>query len=172
MKKAIFFDRDGVINIDKHHVYKVEDFIFYKDVFKAIPLLSKFFLKIIVTNQAGIAKKLYTEKDFTKLTKWMLKELKSKKITINKVYHCPHYENCSCRKPKPGMIKAAAKDLNIDLKQSWLIGDKETDIIAGKKAGCKTILLTRTKNIHKKTLANFEVKTLLQAVKIIDKFGS
>lgn len=171
--KAIFLDRDGVINIDKGHVHKIKDFVFYKDTFKAISLIPKEYKIIIVTNQAGIAKGMYTEKQFLELTNWMLKKFKSKGIKIDKVYYCPHHpegsikkytKKCNCRKPNPGMLKKAAKDFNLDFKKSWLIGDHEKDIIAGKKAKTKTILIDRVNEKHNKTITT---KDLIAAVKLI-----
>lgn len=168
--KAIFLDRDGVINIDKGHVHTIKDFVFYKDVFKALLLIPKEYKIIIVTNQAGIAKGLYTEKQFLELTEWMLKKLKDKGIKIDKVYHCPHHPEgtiekytkvCNCRKPKPGMLKKAQKDFNLNLKQCWLIGDKMTDIKAGRTVGCKCILLKR--------IATAKKLSLLQAILTIQK---
>ncbi|MBI4975662.1 HAD family hydrolase [Candidatus Peregrinibacteria bacterium] len=173
--KAIFLDRDGVINIDKGYVHTIKDFIFYKDIFKALSLIPKEYKVIVVTNQAGIAKGLYTEKEFMKLTDWMLKKFKEKGIKIDKVYHCPHHTEgtitkykkvCDCRKPNTGMLKKAQKDFNLDLKQCWLIGDHENDIIAGEKTKTKTILIDRKdKNITK----NVKAKNLLKAISLILK---
>ncbi len=140
MNKAVFLDRDGVINIEKNYVYKIEDFEFMPGIFD---LCRKYqqegYLIFIITNQAGIARGYYTEKQFLILTDWMIKELKKQDITITKVYFCPHHPDftgeCECRKPNPGMILQAAKEFDIDLSESILIGDKESDIEAGKRAG-------------------------------------
>ena len=139
-KKALFLDRDGVVNIDKVHVHKIEDFEFTPDIFKlAKRYQDKGYLIIIITNQAGIAKGLYTEEDFNILTKWMIEEFKKREITISKVYHCPHHPDytgpCDCRKPHPGMILKAIKDFDLDPSQCVLIGDKLSDIEAGQNAG-------------------------------------
>ncbi len=149
--KAIFFDRDGVINKETgNYVYKVADFEFHEDVFQALKQVPADFKKIIVTNQAGIAKGIYTEQDYRKVTQYMLSELKKQEININSVCFCPHHPqgiveqykiDCDCRKPKPGMLLQAAKEFDIDLKNSWIIGDKTSDIEAGKNAGTKTILV-------------------------------
>jgi D-glycero-D-manno-heptose 1,7-bisphosphate phosphatase len=140
MIKALFIDRDGVINIDKVHVFLRKDFEFTPGIFDLCrSYLGKGFLLIVITNQAGIAKGIYSEDDFQKLTDWMIGEFKNYGITISKVYHCPHHPDitgpCECRKPKPGMILEAKKEFDLDLSQSVLIGDKETDLQAGRSAG-------------------------------------
>lgn len=140
MSKILFLDRDGVINIDKGHVYKIEDFEFQDGIFSLCQLfISKGFLVCIVTNQAGIAKGLYTIDDLNKLNKYMEKEFSNRGIKISGNYFCPHHpdDNCDCRKPKPGLILKALKDLNGDPNLSYLIGDKISDIEAGANAGIK-----------------------------------
>jgi D-glycero-D-manno-heptose 1,7-bisphosphate phosphatase len=138
--KALFLDRDGTINIEKNYVHRIEDFEFIDGITK---LISDYFnhgyLVVIITNQAGIARGYYTEKDYQKLTNWMMAEFKKKGITISKVYHCPHHPDitgeCRCRKPNPGMILDAIREFNIDPVNSVLIGDKKSDILAGENAG-------------------------------------
>ncbi|PHQ64997.1 MAG: D,D-heptose 1,7-bisphosphate phosphatase [Sulfurimonas sp.] len=103
------------------------------------------YIVVVVTNQSGIARNYYTEEDFDELTSWMLKEFSFQDIDIKMVYHCPHHPDisgeCSCRKPNPGMLLQAASELNIDLKNSIIIGDKERDILAGINAGLTTTYL-------------------------------
>ena len=109
-KKAIFLDRDGVINVEKEYTYKPEEFEFLPDVFKALKGFSEAgYMLFIVTNQSGIGRGYYTLDDFTKLNAWMLHKFAQKGITITKTYFCPHApeENCECRKPKPGMFLEA-----------------------------------------------------------------
>lgn len=148
MTKAIFLDRDGVINLDKAYVSKIEDFEFCEGVFEALMHFQNLgYLLIIVTNQSGIGRGYYTEEDFQKLTAWMRKELLHVKIKIDAVYHCPHAPeaNCACRKPQSGMFLKAIEDFDIDVKQSWMIGDKPSDIEAALGAGIlNTILLGKT----------------------------
>jgi D-glycero-D-manno-heptose 1,7-bisphosphate phosphatase len=146
MNKALFIDRDGVINIDKVHVFLRKDFEFTPGIFDLCrSYLDKGFLIIVITNQAGIAKGIYSENDFLKLTDWMIREFKNKGITISKVYHCPHHPDftgqCECRKPKPGMILKAEKEFDLDLSASVLIGDKESDLQAGRSAGIPEVNL-------------------------------
>ena len=103
---------------------------------------------IVITNQAGIARNKYSEDDFKQLTNWMIREFKKKDIIISKVYHCPHHpefsDKCSCRKPEPGMISQAQKEFNIDLENSILVGDKNSDIEAGLNAGIENNYLITT----------------------------
>ena len=144
MKRALFLDRDGVINKEICHLYRIEDFVFIEEIFKICHFyIDQGFIIIVITNQAGIAKGLYTEEDFQKLTVWMIAEFAKKKITIEKVYYCPHHPDytgiCDCRKPNPGMIFQAQKDFDIDLGHSVLIGDKLSDIEAGLNAGIEHV---------------------------------
>jgi D,D-heptose 1,7-bisphosphate phosphatase len=154
-RKALFLDRDGIVNIDYGHVFKKEDFIFVDGIFE----LCKFFqdngyLIFIVTNQAGIAKNYYDENDFKILTEWMLKEFSKNGINISDVYYCPHHptegngkylQKCYCRKPAPKMLTDIQEKYKISLKNSILIGDKETDIEAGERAGIGELVLIKSK---------------------------
>lgn len=140
MMKALFLDRDGVINIDKHHIFRKEDFEFSQGIFDLCKEYSRAgFLIIILTNQAGIAKGFYSEDDFLKLTSWMIDQFLANGIIISKVYYCPHHPDitgpCECRKPNPGMIIEAVKEFNLDITECILIGDMESDIEAGRRAG-------------------------------------
>jgi D-glycero-D-manno-heptose 1,7-bisphosphate phosphatase len=140
MNKALFIDRDGVINVDKVHVYRISDFEFSPGIFE---LCRKYqdaaYLIIVITNQAGIAKGIYSEGDFNVLTEWMISRFLSEKIRIARVYHCPHHPDftgpCECRKPAPGMILKAIREFDLDISQCFLIGDKESDLEAGRRAG-------------------------------------
>ena len=140
MNKALFIDRDGVINVDKIHVYLPEDFEFSKGIFDLCRKYSDSgYIIIVITNQAGIAKGIYTETDFIKLTEWMITQFRDNGILISKVYYCPHHPDitgpCRCRKPEPGMILKAIKEFDLDIKECVLIGDMETDLAAGRNAG-------------------------------------
>lgn len=141
-KRALFLDRDGVINVDKHYVYKSTDFEFCEGIFELCQFfLEKKFQIFVITNQSGIARGYYSEEDFAKLSSFMLEKFLEKNIIITKIYHCPHLENCECRKPKPGMILKALEEFRLDATQSLLIGDNITDIEAGFKAGLKELCL-------------------------------
>ena len=140
MQKALFLDRDGVINIEKNYVYRIEDFEFTPQIFEICRFFQqKGYLIFVITNQAGIARKYYTEKDFEILTLWMIEQFAKNDVTISKVYHCPHHPEftgpCRCRKPEPGLILDAKQDFDLDLENSILTGDKKSDLEAGKNAG-------------------------------------
>ncbi|RRS31261.1 MAG: hypothetical protein P794_04225 [Epsilonproteobacteria bacterium (ex Lamellibrachia satsuma)] len=129
--KTLFIDRDGIINIDHGYTYKIGSFEFMPGIFDLLSLFqSKGYQIFIITNQSGIGRGYYTLDDFEKLTDWMIKELKQKGIFIEKVFYCPHSpeEKCSCRKPNIGMVEQALEEFDIDLKHSWMIGDKQSDI--------------------------------------------
>ena len=163
MSKALFLDRDGVINKEKNYLYKIENFEFIDGIFETCKYFQeKGYLIIIITNQAGIARGKYTEDDYQILTDWMIKEFEKKDIKISKVYHCPHHPDfsgeCECRKPNPGMILQAEKDFDIDLSQSILVGDKNSDIEAGINAGIKMNYLVETGHEIKEN--RFEVTIL------------
>ncbi|MDO7253837.1 D-glycero-alpha-D-manno-heptose-1,7-bisphosphate 7-phosphatase [Helicobacter cappadocius] len=136
--KAVFFDRDGVINQDFGYVYEAKEFIFVDNIFNLLKYCKdKGFLLLLITNQSGIGRGYYTLKDFEELTDYMQNELKKKLgFGFDRIYFCPHSpeENCLCRKPKTGMIDEAKKDYNLDLKECFIIGDKSTDIEAGQNA--------------------------------------
>lgn len=152
--KALFLDRDGIINIDHGYVYKIQNFTFTQGIFELIQKFSKLgYLIFIVTNQSGIGRKYYTEDDFQKLTRWMLSEFKKHNINITEVYHCPHApeENCHCRKPETGMIEKSIKDYSIDLKNSWMIGDKQSDIDLAKNSGIGSTIAIGERDIENAT---------------------
>jgi len=154
--KGLFLDRDGVLNYDNGYTYAWEDFEFIPGAIEGMRKFKQAGYSIfIVTNQSGIARGLYSEKDFFSLTQKVNKFLKKEKIFIRDTYHCPHHirgviknlaVDCYCRKPKPGMILSAAKKHNIKLKNSVLVGDKISDIEAGLNAGIHSLcLLQRNK---------------------------
>ena len=138
MNRAIFFDRDGVLNKEVGYLHEIEKFFWIDGAKQAIKFCNeKNFLAIVITNQSGIARKFFTENDVKILHDFMQNDLKNFGAHIDAFYFCPHITEdfCECRKPKPGMIFQAAKDFNIDLKKSFLIGDSQRDIDAGKNAG-------------------------------------
>lgn len=161
--KALFLDRDGVVNKEKNYLYKIDEFEFINGVFETCRYFqNKGYLIIIITNQSGIARGKYREKDFSILTNWMLGKFAQKNIIISKVYYCPHHPNftgeCECRKPKPGMIIEAKKEFDIDLDKSILVGDKNSDIEAGLNAGIKYNYLIDTG--HKIITNDYNMKIL------------
>lgn len=150
-KKAIFLDRDGTINVEKNYLYKIEDFEFMEGVLEALKKLSDAgYLLIIITNQSGIARGYYTEKDYEILNSWLLETLVKSGINITASYFCPHLPDasveryrtiCNCRKPNTGLFEQAVKDFNIDLKKSFAIGDKIRDLAICEKSDCKGFLI-------------------------------
>jgi D-glycero-D-manno-heptose 1,7-bisphosphate phosphatase len=167
MNKALFLDRDGVVNKEKNYLYKIEDFEFIDGVFETCKYFQdKDYLTVIITNQAGIAREKYTENDFEKLTDWMTEEFEKRNIKISKVYHCPHHPDfsgeCECRKPNIGMLLEAQKYFDIDLSQSILVGDKNSDIEAGIKAGIGRNYLINTGHKIDKNEFNVEILNNLE----------
>lgn len=151
MNKALFLDRDGVINVEKNYVYKIEDFEFIDGIFELVrSYQEQGYLIFVITNQAGIGRGYYTEDDFLNLTDWMLERFEEQGIKITEVYYCPYHpthgigeylKDSIDRKPNPGMILKAKEKYDIDLGNSVLIGDKESDIEAGKAAGILKLIL-------------------------------
>lgn len=151
MKKAVFLDRDGIINEDGNYVHKPENFHFVDGIFDFCRAAQeKSYLLIVVTNQSGIARGYYTENDFLRLNDWMCAKFKEQGISINRVYYCPfHLEkglgqykmDSYDRKPNPGMFFKAKDEFDIDFQNSIVIGDRDSDMEAGRKAGVGKLLL-------------------------------
>jgi len=170
--KTIFLDRDGVINIEKDYLHRIEDFEFIDGVFDACQYFQNLKYKIIiVTNQSGISRKLYTESDYQTITLWMRDEFKKNDINILDVFHCPHSpkDNCNCRKPKAGMFFSAIKKYNIEIERSWMIGDSERDIKAANSAGITNTILVRSghKIDDSKSNAKFILESIFQSKQVI-----
>jgi D-glycero-D-manno-heptose 1,7-bisphosphate phosphatase len=145
MQHALLLDRDGVINVEKHYVHRIEDFEFIDGIFELCRLGQELgFRLIVITNQAGIARGYYSVTDYERLTAWMLERFSAHDIRIDRVFHCPYHPTAGIgeyrkdsfdRKPNPGMILQAEKAFQLDLPGSVLIGDKDSDIEAGRAAG-------------------------------------
>lgn len=153
MKKAIFLDRDGVINDGTlYYTYKIEDFKFNPGLFEGLQLLRDAgFIFVVITNQGGVAKGIYTKNDVEILHKYMCDELLKQGIEISGVYYCPHYPDitgpCECRKPGTLLIENAIKDFDIDRTQSFMIGDGARDIEAAERAGIKGVKIEKNESI-------------------------
>lgn len=146
LNKALFLDRDGVINVDHDYVYKAEEFEFIDGIFELCRYYQNLgFMIFVITNQSGISRGYYNEDDFSQLSSWMVSEFAKHNVDIKRIYHCPHHPEttgeCSCRKPNAGMLLDAKKEFNIDLQNSILVGDKERDIEAAINAGLKETYL-------------------------------
>lgn len=140
--RALFLDRDGVINVDRGYVYRIEDFEFCEGIFEFCNFFQeKGFLIFMVTNQSGIARGYYTEEDFRVVSAFVLAMFSEKKIKISKIYHCPHLKDCNCRKPKPGMLLKAKSEFDIDMQNSFFVGDNLSDMEAGLNAGVGNLVL-------------------------------
>ncbi len=170
--KTIFLDRDGVINKEINYLHKIDDFEFLDGVFETCQyLISLNYKIIIITNQSGIARGYYTVNDFQIITNWMTAQFKKNDINILDVFHCPHLpnSNCNCRKPRPGMLLVAKSKYNIDMQNSWLVGDKEADVIAANRAGIDNTILVRSghKINETKSNAKYIIDSFQQTKKLI-----
>ncbi len=180
---AIFLDRDGTIIEDPYKGGDFDKVEFLPGAIEAVKQLSERFLVIVVTNQPAVAKEMCTEEQIQNSNKRMVDLLKEAGVRVDAVYYCPHHPetlytqnkyrtDCNCRKPKTGMLEEAAKKFNLELKKCWMIGDTTIDIEAGKRAGCKTILV-RTGEAGKDgkfvVSPDFTADNLLQASDIVRK---
>jgi len=167
--KIIILDRDGVINVDKEYIYRIEDFEFTEGIFDLLKYFQEHNYKLYVaTSQSGIGRKFYREEDFLKVNNYMLNEFSKQGIHIEDVFYCPHHpdDNCDCRKPKIGMVdELFEENKDIDKKNSFVIGDKDSDIQLGHNLDLRTI---RIVNNYPKTInADFEVFDLEEIKDII-----
>lgn len=145
LRRAAFLDRDGVINIDTAYLHRWEDFRFVPGAVEAMRRLHQAgYALVVVTNQSGIARGFYTEDEYQVLTRHMVQALADQGAPLTAVYHCPHHPGgsvapyaveCDCRKPSPGMMLRAAAEWHLSLTDSILVGDKASDIEAGRAAG-------------------------------------
>jgi D-glycero-D-manno-heptose 1,7-bisphosphate phosphatase len=153
-RKAAFIDRDGVLNEERAFVHRPDDFILIAGVGEALRALKAAgYILVVVTNQSGIARGLYPETDYLRLTEHMRRQLAAEGVSLDVVEYCPHLPDapvdryrldCDCRKPKPGMLNRAIKALDIDAPASFLVGDRLSDVEAGRMAGVGRCFLVRT----------------------------
>lgn len=182
LKKAIFLDRDGVINVERSYICQPEDFELYPFTFEAIKKINDAgYLAVVVSNQSAIARNMCTVEQVDKVHEKLRKELDSSGAYIDAIYYCPHLPNlhlktgnplylkeCDCRKPKTGLFEMAVKDFFINPKESWMVGDSNRDIVAGKNFGCKTIgVLTGHGKKGFSEEPDYISDNLLEAVKLI-----
>ena len=176
MRKAAFLDRDGVINQklpEGQYVTCWEEMKFLPGVIEAIASLNEAgFHVVVVSNQRCIAKGLVTTDDLDLIHERMRRRFASDGAPINGIYYCPHDEHppCGCRKPAPGLLLKAAIEHEIDLPSSWMIGDSDVDIGAGKSAGCKTVRILKCDEVPTGT-ADLFARSLLDAVRQIADLG-
>lgn len=182
MTKPIFLDRDGVITADPpHYAHRIDQLSLIPGSAEAIHLLNKKgFTIIVITNQSGVAKGMYKEEDIHIFNNEMKKKLLEQGAYVDAIYYCPHHpkgiipeyrKDCDCRKPKPGMLRKAVEEMNLSLDNSYLVGDKWSDIKAGKAVGCTTILVMtghgQGEYEQAKGSAHYYADDLLSAVKNI-----
>lgn len=173
MNRAAFLDRDGVINqkapTEGEYITRWEKMHILPRVAEAIALLNRAgFRVIVVSNQRCVAKGLLTTSELDSIHERMCRELTAKGARIDAVYYCPHEEQprCGCRKPAPGMLFAAANEHKVDLSSSWMIGDSEKDVEAGRSAGCRTMRIVGDEATADKG-ADAHAQSLLEAVQQI-----
>ena len=174
--KALFLDRDGVINVEKNYVYLIDDFEFLPGIFELCTSARDLgFALIVVTNQAGIGRGYYSEADYRRLTDWMLEQFRVRGCPLDRVYHCPYHPTAGIgdyrresldRKPNPGMILRARDDFNLDLSRCMLLGDKDSDMEAGRAAGVGYLirLANSTQDAECQTMDNKLAFSSLEAV--------
>jgi D-glycero-D-manno-heptose 1,7-bisphosphate phosphatase len=143
MKQAVFLDRDGTINVDHGFTYRVQEFEFLPGALAGLRRLTQDFELFIVTNQSGIARGLFNQTQLEAFHAKMLEETDRAGIEFKKIYVCPHHpdENCECRKPRAKFLLDAARDFGVSLKDSWMVGDRWSDLELANNAGCSSIFL-------------------------------
>lgn len=152
LRPAAFLDRDGVLNVDSGYVHRAGDFVWMPGAKEAVKFLNDSgYLVFVVTNQSGVARGYYTEKQVNDLHRWMNAELSRRGARIDAFYYCPHHPRegtgiykkiCTCRKPAPGLLLKASREWPADKRKSFLIGDKESDLQAAAGAGIKGYLFS------------------------------
>ena len=168
--KVFYLDRDGVINKEVNYLFEKEKFIFLDGLFESLKKILNFgFELIIITNQSGISRGFYSKQDFEDLNTWMIREFKKNDIDILDVFYCPHGpdDNCNCRKPKPGLFFQSTEKYDINISDSWMVGDSERDIIAANHAGIINTVLVRSG--HKVNEKNTQARFILNSIKEIDR---
>jgi D-glycero-D-manno-heptose 1,7-bisphosphate phosphatase len=171
--RALFLDRDGVVNHDHGYTWRIETFSFVDGLFELChAAVERAYSLFVVTNQAGIGRGHYAEADFVRLTEWMIQRFEAQGLPPPRVYYCPHHPtagvgayllDCPARKPNPGMLLAARDECGLDLGRSILVGDKESDILAGRRAGVGTLVLLVTASDGDAPDGVIRASTLVQA---------
>ena len=148
MTKAVFLDRDGTINVDRGFVHRIQDFEFIPGAVDALKsLYHAGFELFIVTNQSGIALGYYKEEDVLKVHEYLFNELFSNGVCLSGILYCQHHPSvmpCNCRKPAPGMLESLISTFNVDVSRSYMVGDKFSDVEAGRRVKLRSILLDST----------------------------
>jgi D-glycero-D-manno-heptose 1,7-bisphosphate phosphatase len=154
MNKAVFLDRDGIINVEiGDYIKRFEDFTLTPQLGEGLKILQDMgYLLIIITNQGGLAKNLYTVQDLERMHEFLKQEMQKFNVSFTEIYYCPHHPDyngkCLCRKPDSQMLEKAMAKFNIDPAQSYFIGDKQRDVDAGEKVGVKGVLVQANRNFE------------------------
>ncbi|MCI0531702.1 MAG: HAD family hydrolase [candidate division Zixibacteria bacterium] len=182
--KAVFLDRDGTVIQERGHIGRIRQVKFIRGSATALRSLQELgFRIIVVSNQSGVARGIITDKQVKTVNRFMRSELRKKRVKIDRVFYCPHHPRhgvnryvraCKCRKPLTGMIDTACKSYGISLKNSYVVGDKIADVLLGKNAGSKSILVLtgfgrkeRSKVVQKSTRPDYIAKSIVEAAKWI-----
>ncbi|MEE9584238.1 MAG: HAD family hydrolase [Candidatus Brocadiales bacterium] len=177
-KKAAFLDRDGTIVQGVEYLRSPEELVMQPNAARAIRKFNELgYLTIIVTNQSGVARGYFTEERLAEIHRRLLSMLSREGAHIDAIYYCPHLAegtvkeysvDCQCRKPRPGMLQKAAREYDVDLSMSIMIGDTPADIMAGKAVGCKTVLVQPPGNgFEMAENPDFIAKDLMDAVTLV-----
>ena len=178
-RRAVFLDRDGTINVDKRYLYRAEDFEYLDGAVEGLRHLGDMgFILVLITNQSGIARGYYSEDDYKKLDAWLKADLKSKGVTLEKSYFCPHHPSgtvpgyaraCECRKPKTGLFWKAAGELGIDMDRSYAIGDRMRDLSICGESGVKGFLITDTGEAEQDHIIHCpDWKSIVESIRTIE----
>ncbi len=185
--RALFLDRDGTLVYPRHYPSRPEQLVLYEGIGPELQALQAAgFSIVIITNQAGLARGLFTEADLDLMHGYLRSELAALGVRIDGIYFCPHHPEgqvpeltkvCDCRKPRPGMLRQAAEDLHLDLQQSWFLGDILDDVEAGHRAGCRSILVDQgteklpTSEIRRPEYVSRSTVHALQIVRALEQSG-
>lgn len=174
-RPAVFLDRDGVLTKEEGYITNVENLHIFPYTAECIRQIhEKGYYAIVITNQSGVARGFFTEKKLMEMNDYLMRL-----INVDAVYYCPHHfqgkivqyrKVCHCRKPETGLFEKACEQFNVDMQNSYMVGDRAGDIIAGQNAGVKTILLESgygTKNLERKVCADYVFEDLQDVIKIL-----
>ena len=179
--RALFLDRDGTLVHSSHYPSRPEQLRLYENIGPLLQVLQQQqnFRLVIITNQAGLARGYFTEADLHRMHDYLTGELAALGVHVDGIYYCPHHPEgvveglsirCECRKPQPGMLLRAARELDLDLEHSWFVGDILDDVEAGNRANCRTVLVdlgTESLPLHPLRVPTFVARNTLHALQII-----
>jgi len=180
-RKALFLDRDGVVNVDIGYLHTSDECVFNEDVFELVRAANHAgYVVVLVTNQAGIGRGYFTVDQFHAFTAWMLGEFDGRHARIDRVYYCPHHpefglgeyrQMCACRKPQPGMFEQARVDFDLDMEGSLMVGDKPSDLQAAARAGVAHRFLLAPAGDYDHELSASLGTRIDRLPELLDRFG-